>query len=162
MNDECQIHLSEKQGSGWYPQFTRRSRKRRVAHYHDWRQEMEANPGEVWVPQQPRRGRASRAHHEITGWEHCFNDNCNEHRWEKVDAGYYPSQVGERGTLSKNDRREHKKTRAVRTRLEGEGSEKNHGCGRGSSGKHDLGPPKPTRLRRANYRRKRQRPPTTR
>jgi len=42
-----------------------------------------------------------------------------------VDAGYYPRQVGEKGTLSKNERREHKKTRAVRTGLEGEGSEKN-------------------------------------
>jgi len=41
-----------------------------------------------------------------------------------VDAGYYPQQVEVKGTLSKNDRREHKKRRAVRTRLEGEGSEK--------------------------------------
>jgi len=41
-----------------------------------------------------------------------------------VDAGYYPRQVGEKGTLSKNDRREHKKRRVVRTRLGGEGSEK--------------------------------------
>jgi len=41
-----------------------------------------------------------------------------------VDDGYYPRQVGEKGTLSKNDRREHKKRRAVRTRLEAEGSEK--------------------------------------
>jgi len=41
-----------------------------------------------------------------------------------VDAGYYLRQVGEKGTLSKNDRREHRKRRAVRTRLEGEGSEK--------------------------------------
>jgi len=41
-----------------------------------------------------------------------------------VDAGYYPRQAGEKGELSKNDRREHKKTRAVRTRLGGEGSEK--------------------------------------
>jgi len=41
-----------------------------------------------------------------------------------VDAGYYPRQVGEKGTLSKHDRREHKKRKAVRTRLEGEGSEK--------------------------------------
>jgi len=41
-----------------------------------------------------------------------------------VDAGYYPRQVGERGTLSKHDRREHKKRRAVRTRLEGEEREK--------------------------------------
>jgi len=85
---------------------------------------MEANPGEDWAPQQPRRRRTRRAHNELTSWEHCFNDNCNEHRGEKVDAGYYPRQVGEKGTLSKNDRREHKKRRAVRTLLEGEGSEK--------------------------------------
>jgi len=123
-DDGCQIHLGEKEGSGWYPQFTRRSRKPSVAHDHYWRQEMEANPGEDWAPQQPRRRRARRAHHEITSWEHCFNDNCNEHRWEKVDAGYYPRQVAEKGTLSKSDRREHKKRRAVRTRLEGEESEK--------------------------------------
>jgi len=41
-----------------------------------------------------------------------------------VDAGYYPRQVGEKGELSKNDRREHEKRRAVGTRLGGEGSEK--------------------------------------
>jgi len=41
-----------------------------------------------------------------------------------VDAGYYPRQVGEKGELSKIDRREHMKRRAVRTRLGGEGSEK--------------------------------------
>jgi len=35
-DDGCQIHLGEKQGSGWYPQFTRRSRKPSVAHDHDW------------------------------------------------------------------------------------------------------------------------------
>jgi len=85
---------------------------------------MEANTGEEGAPQQPRRRKARRAHNEITSWEDCFNDNCNEHRWEKVDAGYYPRQVGEKGTPSKNDRTEHKKTRAVRKRLEGEGSEK--------------------------------------
>jgi len=115
---------AKKRGSGWYLQFTRRSRKPSVAHDHDWRQEMEANPGENWVQKQPRRGRARRAHHEITRWEHCFNDNCNEHRWEKVDAGYYPRQGGEKGELSKNDGGEHKKARAVRTELGGEGSEK--------------------------------------
>jgi len=41
-----------------------------------------------------------------------------------VDAGYYPRQVGEKGELSKNDRREERKRKAVRIRLEGEGSEK--------------------------------------
>jgi len=161
-DDGCQIHLGEKQGSGWYPQFTRRSRKPSVAHDRDWRQEMEANPGEDWAPQQPRRRRARRAHHEITSWEHCFNENCNEHRWEKVDAGYYPRQVGEKGTLSKNDRREHRKRRAVRTRLEGEGSAKTNVPDVENLEKSDLGPPKPTRRRCTDHRRKRQRPGTTR
>jgi len=41
-----------------------------------------------------------------------------------VEAGYYPRQAGEKGELSKNDRREQRKRKAVRTRLEGEGSEK--------------------------------------
>jgi len=85
---------------------------------------MEANPGEDLVPQQPRRRQARKAHHEITSWELGLNDICNEDRWERVDAGWYPRQVGEKGELSKNDRREHKKGRAVRTRLGGEGSEK--------------------------------------
>ena len=40
-----------------------------------------------------------------------------------MDAGYYLRQVGEKGELSKNDRREQRKRKAVRTRLEGEGSE---------------------------------------
>jgi len=41
-----------------------------------------------------------------------------------VDTGYYPRQVGEKGTLSKKERSEHKKRRAVRTRLGREWSEK--------------------------------------
>jgi len=124
-DDGCQIHLGEKQGSGWYPQFTRRSRKPRVAHDHDWRQEMEANPGEDWpTQQQARQRRARRAHRDLTSWEHCFNDNWKENRWEKVDTGYYPGQVGEKGTLSKNDMREQKKRKVVRTQLGREGSQK--------------------------------------
>jgi len=98
-DDGCQIHLSEKEGSGWYPPFTRRLSKPSVAHDHNWRQEMEVNPGEDWAPQQPRQRRARRAHGHLTSWEPCFNDRGGEHRWEKVDAGYYPSQVGEKGAL---------------------------------------------------------------
>jgi len=86
---------------------------------------MEANPGENWGPQpQPLQRRARRAHEELRSWEHCFNNNCKEHWWEKVDARYYPRPVGEKRELSKNDTREHKKRKAMRTRLEGEGSEK--------------------------------------
>jgi len=100
-DDGCQIHLGEKQGSGRYPQFTRRSRKPSVPHYHDWRQEMEANPGEDWAPQQqPRQRRARRPHGDLTSWEHCFNDNCKEHRSEKVDARILPQTSGrKRGTV---------------------------------------------------------------
>jgi len=124
-DDGCQIHLDEKQGSGWYPQFTRGSRKPSVAHDHDRRQEMEANPGEDWAPQQqPCQRRARRAHGDLTSWEHCLNTNCKTHRLEKVDARYYPSQVGEKEALSKNDRKEQKKRKVVRTPLGGEGSEK--------------------------------------
>ena len=83
------------------------------------------NPGEDWAPQpQTHQQRARWAHGELKSWQHCFNDNCKEHRWEKVDARYCPRQVGEKGTLSRNDRREHKKRRAVRTRLAREGEEK--------------------------------------
>jgi len=63
-DDGCLIHLGEKQGSGWYQKFIRRSTKPSVAWDHHWRQEMEANPGEDWAPQQPRRRRARRAHHQ--------------------------------------------------------------------------------------------------
>jgi len=56
--------------------------------------------------------------------EHCGNDTCNEHRWEKVDAGYYPRQRGENGTLSKNHRRGQSKRKAVRRQVGWVGSEK--------------------------------------
>jgi len=86
---------------------------------------METNPGEDWAPQQqPRQRKARRAHGDLTSWEHCFNDNCKEDPWEKVDAGFYPRQVGEKGELSNNDRREQRKRKAVRIRRGGEGSEK--------------------------------------
>ena len=41
-----------------------------------------------------------------------------------MDAEYNPRQVGEKGTLSKNDRREQRRRTVGRTRLGGEGSEK--------------------------------------
>jgi len=89
-HDGCQIHLGERQGSGWYPQFTKGSEQTSVAHDHDWRPEMKANPGEDWAPQQPRHQRARRAHHEITSWDHYFNKKFYDHQWEKGYTGYYP------------------------------------------------------------------------
>ena len=85
---------------------------------------MEANPGEDWAPEQPRQRRARRAHRDFTCWEYCFNNKRGKPRWEKVDAGYYPRQVGERGTLSKNDRRKQRSRKGVGTWLRREGSGK--------------------------------------
>jgi len=41
-----------------------------------------------------------------------------------MDAGYYPRHVGERGAQLRNERREQRKSKAVRTWLGREGSEK--------------------------------------
>jgi len=46
-----------------------------------------------------------------------LKDKCSDHQWEKVDAGYYPRQTGEKETLSKNDKRAQKKRKVVSTRL---------------------------------------------
>jgi len=84
---------------------------------------MEANLGEDCASRQCRQRRARRAYGVLTSWAHCFNDKCNEDRWEKVDAGYCHRQVGEKGILSKNDRRNKKKRSAMRTGLGSEGRE---------------------------------------
>ena len=123
-DDGCLVHTSEKQGSGWYPQLTRRSKQPSVAHDQEWRQHMEDHPGEDWAPQQHKARKSRRAHKDIVGWEHCFKDDCRDHRWEKVDAGYYPRQIGERGQLSRKDENQRRKRKTVRTRLGREGSEK--------------------------------------
>ena len=85
---------------------------------------MEVHPGEDWAPQQPTARKRRRAHKDIVGWEHCFKDDCRDHQWEKVDAGYYPRQIGERGQLSRKDEKQRRKRKTVRTRLGREGSEK--------------------------------------
>ena len=41
-----------------------------------------------------------------------------------MEAGHYPRELVEKATLSKNDRREHKKRKRVRTQLGTDGSEK--------------------------------------
>jgi len=87
-HDECQTHLGSNQGSGWYPQCTRRLRQQSFAHDYDWGPEMEVNPGEDWAPKQPRPRRARRASGDLTSWENWFNDKCHEYRLKKVDAGY--------------------------------------------------------------------------
>jgi chromosome segregation ATPase len=57
------------------------------------------------------------------GWKHCFNDSCKEHRWKKVDHGYYPRNFGEAAPLSAQDEEHRKRRKTVRIRHGREESE---------------------------------------
>ena len=83
----------------------------------------DAEPGSAWTPPQPAK-KERRPHKDLVKWQHCFRDNCSVHRWEKVDAGYYPRIVGKDGVLSKRDETQRKRWRTVRTQHDGEGGEK--------------------------------------
>jgi len=110
-DDGCQIHLGEKQGSGWYPQFTRRSKQPSVAHDHNWRPEMEANPGEDWAPQQQsRQRRARRVYEDFTAGTIALTTiamNTDGTRWTPPIT---PDRWGKKGhcrsTTGGNTRRE--------------------------------------------------------
>jgi len=67
-------------------------------------------------------------HGQTVTWYECFDDKCFVHVQEKIKAGYYPQENGERKPLSKWHRRhpepeQRRKFGAVRTRQEREGSE---------------------------------------
>jgi len=66
--------------------------------------------------------------HSVT-WYECYDDKCFEHVKEKIKAGYYPQENGERKPLTKWHPRhpelgQRRKFGGVRTRQEREGSEK--------------------------------------
>jgi len=147
-DDGCQIHLSEKQGLGWYPQFTRRSRKPSVAHDHDWPQEMEANPGEDWAPQQqPRQRKVRRAHGDLTSWEHCFKLQLQGTPLGKGGRRILPQTSGrKRGTVEERQKGTEEKKSSEDT-AGGRGERTNHG----KPGGKNLGPPKPARSRCPNH-----------
>ena len=123
-DDGCLVHLREKQGSGWYPEPTRRSSQLSVAHDHQWRQQLKENPGEDWAPQPPRERWARKSDKEIVGWKHCFKDNGKDHRSEKVDVGFYSWQIEEKAPLSRKDQKLRKKRGNMRTLLGREESKK--------------------------------------
>ena len=89
----------------------------------EWETAYDAEPGSDWAPPQPAK-KERRPHKDLVKWQHYFRDNCRVHRWEKVDAGYYPGIVGKDGVLSKRDETYHKRRKTVRTRHEGERGEK--------------------------------------
>ena len=68
-------------------------------------------------------------HEQSVTWYECYDDKCFVHVQEKIKAGYYPQECGERKPRSKWHRRHHepeqrRKFGALRTWQEREGSEK--------------------------------------
>ena len=124
-DDECPVHLSEKQGENWFPRKPSKKRKE-LARDMEWETSYDAEPGSDWhtPPPPPAARKERRPHKDMVKWQHCFRDNCSAHRWEKVDAGYYPRIVGEDGALSARDKTHRKRRATVRTRLEREEGEK--------------------------------------
>ena len=89
----------------------------------EWETTYDAEPRSDWAPPTPAK-KERRDHKDLVKWQHYFRDNCSVHRWEKVDAGYYPRKVGMDRVLSKRDKTHRKCRRTVRTWHEGEGGEK--------------------------------------
>ena len=89
----------------------------------EWETAYDAEPGSDWASPPPAK-KERRPHKDLVKWQHCFKGNCSVHRWEKVDAGYYPRIVGSDGVLSKRDETHRKCRKTVRTRHEGEEGEK--------------------------------------
>ena len=116
------MHLSEKQGEGWFPQKPSKKGKEPAGDT-EWEIAYDAKPGSDWAPPQPTK-KKRRPHTDLVKWQHCFRDNCSVHHGEKVDAGYYPRIVGKDGVLSKLDETYRKCRRTVRTRHEGDRGEK--------------------------------------
>ena len=97
-NHDCQVHLGEKQGSAWYPQFSRKLRQPSVAHDHEWLQEMEVKPGEDVVPQQqPQRRRARRAHHESQAGSLVSMTSATTTDGKRWMPGITPDKWGKKG-----------------------------------------------------------------
>jgi hypothetical protein len=120
-NDFCRVHIGEKDGAGWYP--------REPAKYEssvDRETPYATQPSAPPSPPPPTPRRPKKVYNirqEKTAWEHCFRNNCVEHRDDKIKAGYYPKKFGIRQSLNEKDAMVRKARKTVRTRLGREGSE---------------------------------------
>jgi len=109
-DDRCQVHYRDKEASGWFPQ--------------DRSQSVPSVPASHWNKKQQRK-----RHGQTVTWYECYDDKCFVHVPEKIKAGYYPQENGERKPLTRWHRphpepEPRRKFGTVRTRLEKEGSEK--------------------------------------
>jgi len=109
-NDGCQTHFRDQEATGWFP-----------------KDQSQSAPS---VPISHRNKKQQRKRHEKDStWNKCYEDKCFVQGQEKITAGYYPQENGERKTLSRWHRNhpepeQQRKFGAVRTLQEREGSEK--------------------------------------
>ena len=89
----------------------------------EWVTAYDAEPGSDWAPPQPAK-KERRPHKELVKWQHCVRDNYCVHRWEKVNARYYPQIVAKDRVLSKRDETHRKRQGTVRTRHKVRGAKK--------------------------------------
>ena len=121
-NDQCPVHLDAKQRHDWFPKKLSKKGKE-PARDMEWETAYDAQPGRDWAPPAPAK-KERKAHKDLVKWQHCISDNCSVHRWEKVDARYYPRIFGKDRVLSKRDETHRKRRRTMRTQHEGERGEK--------------------------------------
>ena len=55
----------------------------------EWEISYDAGPGSDWALPPPAK-KERRPHKVLAMCQHYVRNNCRVHRWEKVDAGYYP------------------------------------------------------------------------
>jgi len=106
----CQTHFWVKEGSGCFPQ------------------DRSQSAPSLSISNRNNKQQRKR-HQNDTTWDKCYEDKCFVHVQEKINAGYYPQENGERKSLSRLHQRyyepeQQRKFDAVRTRQEREGSEK--------------------------------------
>jgi len=109
-DDGCQVQYRDKEAWEWFPQ--------------------DRCPSVPSVPVSHRNKKQHRKRHgQSVTWHECYDDKCFVHVQEKIKAGYYPRENGEKKPLSKWHRRhpepeQGRKFSAVRTRLVREESKK--------------------------------------
>ena len=121
-DDQCPVHLSEKQGAHWFPKKISKKGKE-PARDMEWETAYDAEPESDRAP--PRQAtKEIEAYKALFKWQHCFRDNCSFYRWKKVDVRYYPRIVGKDGVLSRQDETYRNRRRTVRRQHGQEGGEK--------------------------------------
>jgi len=119
-DDECQVHFSAKEGSGYFP---REQHSQSPASPSEWEQQFQKDPPKGPAKRRLRTYQERKTGHAKRSCNVCFRNSCTAHKRVKVKAGYWPREGGKRESLSQCHQQAHKGM-AAETQPEREGSEK--------------------------------------